>query len=364
VNLHLSLFDDIKTLIPIVDFNIKYDSLIEFIDDDSNGFFDPITDTIIGKTILDNMLRMKFDFGIDGEPAYHSSYSTIDRGFKVDFYTTGEHVLLSRGVGLLTPHELKSVITINNYSSITGGTNLALNLSISSSHDLSFSAKSLYTTTSTGDYEVRYEWYNLAIINGFETPINTTTPSSPIPLNKSSIYLNFGDVINATYNPILNWRVPNLPNSFSITDIPWAYITIGSISIIAIGTAAKIPRSKKKKQKPEPKPPSSKFDSIATSVEPTPYSSNKNPKNVKDSQNLSRRESTDHVSRKKPGRVKYSEISSQQGSSHKNGKAEKRIPDTLRHRDRLVTTETKNKSKKSQKDDGETIDGDWWAEKV
>ncbi len=50
-------------------------------------------------------------FGIDGQPAYHSSYSTIDGVLKVDFYTSREHVLLGRQVGLLAPNELKSTLT-------------------------------------------------------------------------------------------------------------------------------------------------------------------------------------------------------------------------------------------------------------
>ncbi|MHA1931933.1 MAG: hypothetical protein ACW96X_05295, partial [Promethearchaeota archaeon] len=101
VNLQLGLHDDVSTMTPVLDFNIKYDSLIEFIDADSNGFFDPAIDTVIGKTTLDNMQRLGFGFGVDGEPVYYSNYSTIDGIFKVDFYTAREHILLGRQVGLL-----------------------------------------------------------------------------------------------------------------------------------------------------------------------------------------------------------------------------------------------------------------------
>jgi hypothetical protein len=354
VNAQLGLLNDVSTLLPVLDFTIKYDSLIEFVDGNSNGFFDPATDTIIGKTTLDNMLRIGFGFGVDGEPAYYSSYSTIDGVFKVDFYTAGEHVLLSRGVGLLNPQELKSVITFTEYTLITGS-NLALNLSISSSHDITFSGTTSSAIASTENYEVEYEWSDLATINGFEKTVNTTVPSSPIPLNIGSIYLNFGQVINATYDPNLHWQIPR-PNSFSITDIPWSYITIGSVSIIAIGTAAKIPRGKKKKKpEPEPEPPHSKFDSIATTVESTGDAPSKKPIQIKNHQIPSEEESTDRVSRKKPGRLTYDSGTQStekfpakktqrpvvvitdtppKESSKKNTKSEKRIPETLTHRDR------------------------------
>ena len=154
VNVQLGLHDDVSTAIPVLDFNIKYDSLIEFVDTDSNGFFDPVIDAVVGKTTLDNMLRLRFGFGVGGEPAYYSNYSTIDGVFKVDFYTAREHVLLGRQVGLLSPFELKSYITFTEYTQITGGTQLALNLSLN-------------------------EWYDWAIIDGVETKINTTVHLPP-----------------------------------------------------------------------------------------------------------------------------------------------------------------------------------------
>jgi len=250
------------------------------VDGDSNGFFDPAFDTIIGKTMLDNMLRLGSGFGVEGEPAYYSSYSTIDGVFKVDFYTAREHVLLGRQVGLLSPFELKSSITFTEYSPITGGTSLALNLTLSSSQDITFSGTTMSAILSTGNYEVEYEWYDWAIIDDVETTVNTTVPSSPIPSTVGSIYINFGEIINGTYDPKLHWQIPR-PTSFSITDLPWSYITIGSIGILAVGMAVK-----------------------------------------------------DHIPRKKPGRVKYQPITLSAESSETTTKSEKRIPNTLRHRDR------------------------------
>ncbi|MFW9774001.1 MAG: hypothetical protein ACFFEO_17750, partial [Candidatus Thorarchaeota archaeon] len=154
VNAQLGLHDDVSTPIPILDFNIKYDSLIEFIDSDTDGFFNPTIDSIVGKTTLNNMVRLGFGYGVDGEPAYYSSFSTIDGVFKVDFYTAREHVLLARQVGLLSPFELKSSITITEFTHSPTGTSLALNLSISSSHDIDFSGTPLTAMASTGNYRV------------------------------------------------------------------------------------------------------------------------------------------------------------------------------------------------------------------
>jgi len=303
VNVQLGLLDDVSTATPILDFNIKYDSLIEFFDDNGNGFFDPATDTIIGKTTLNNMLRLGFGFGVEGEPAYYSSYSTIDGVLKVDFYTAREHVLLARQVGLLSPLELKSSITFTEYTRITGGTHLALNLSLSSSHDITFSGTSLSAISSTGNYEAGYEWLDWAIINGVETKVNTTVPSSPVPLNIGSIYINFGEIINGTYDPKLQWQIPR-PTSFSITDLPWSYITIGSIGILAVGVVVKdhIPRKK---------PGRVTYQPITLSAE-----------------------SADKVPRKRPGRVTYQPITISAKSSETTTESEKRIPKTLRHRDR------------------------------
>jgi hypothetical protein len=301
VNVQLGLLDDVSTATPIIDFNIKYDSLIEFVDGDSNGFFDPAFDTIIGKTTLDNMLRLGSGFGVDGEPAYYASYSTIDGVFKVDFYTAREHVLLGRQVGLLSPFELKSSITFTEYTPITGGTSLALNLSISSSHDITFSGTTLSAISSIGNYEMKYQWYVRAIINSVETQVNTSVPSSPMSLNIGSIYINFGEVINGTYDPKLHWQVPR-PNSFSITNLPWEYITIGSIGILTVSMVVKTRRKK---------PGRVTYQPITTSTEPA-----------------------DKVPRKKPGRVTYQPITTSTESAEKTTKSEKRIPKNLRHRER------------------------------
>ncbi len=298
VSVQLGLHDDVSTATPILDFNIKYDSLIEFFDGNGNGFFDPATDTVIGKTALNNMLRLGFGFGVEGEPAYYSNYSTIDGVLKVAFYTAREHVLLSRQVGLLSPFELKSSITFTEYTRITGGTHLALNLSLSSSHDITFSGTTLSAISSTGNYEAVYEWYDWAIINGVETKVNTTVPSSPMSLNLGSIYINFGEIINGTYDPKLSWQIPR-PSSFNITDLPWSYITIGSIGLITLAMSVKKFRKKPGRVTYEP----IKFS--AESVDKVPR---KKPGRVTYEPIKSSTESRDKVPRKKPERVKYSDI--------------------------------------------------------
>jgi hypothetical protein len=238
VNVLINLYDDVSKPIPILDFNIKYDSLIEFVDNNANGFFDPTMDTVVGKTTLNNMIRTGLGFGVEGEPAYYSSYSTVSGLFKVDFYTAREHVLLSRQVGLLAPHELKSVITIMEYVPITGGTMVALNLSLSSSQGIDFSGLTSSALTSMENYKAVYEWYDTATINDFQTTVNTTVPSSPSSLNSGQIYINFGSVVNGTYDPKLLWELPRTTSFNFFTDVPWSYITIGSLAVLSITTSA------------------------------------------------------------------------------------------------------------------------------
>ena len=262
VNVLLNLYDDVSKPIPIVDFNIKYDSLIEFVDNNANGFFDPTIDTVVGKTTLDNMIRIGFGFGVDGEPAYYSSYSTISGLFKVDFYTTREHVLLSRQIGLLAPYELKSVITLTEYVPITGGTMVALNLSLSSSQGIYFSGLTSSAIASTENYKSIYKWYDKATINDIQTTVNTTVPSSPIPLNSGQIYINFGNVVNGTYDPKLYWELPTTTNFNIFSDVPWSYITIGSLAALSITTAAShVARKRPGRVKYSDIPPSSQKSS-------------------------------------------------------------------------------------------------------
>ena len=273
-----SLYDDVSTGIPILEFGIKYESLIEFVDANSNGFFEPVVDTIVGETSLINMVRIDFGYGVEGQPSYYSGYSTIDGVFKVYFYTSREHVLLARQVGLLAPNQLKSYLTFTDYSPTTSGLNLALKLSLSSNHNLVFSSSGLSVEASTDNYKAEYEWYDWAITDGTNTTVNTTVPSSSVPSSNGVIYLNFGQFTNGTYDPKLSWHLP-YRNIFNFFDLPWSYIAMGSIAILMV---------------------------IVTT----------------------------RVVRKIPGRVTYEPAKLSSKSKKKATKAEKRIPSTLRHRDR------------------------------
>jgi len=277
LEIHSRLYDDVSTEIPLLDFGVKYESLIEFVDFDANGFFEPAVDVIIAQTTLDNITRTEFGYGIDGQPSYYSKYSTLGGVFKVNLYTSREHVLLARQVGLLAPNELKSYLTFTNYVLLTPGTNLALKLSLNATHNLIFSNTGLSVKTSTGEYTVEYEWYDRAITDGTATIVNTTVTKSSVPSKSGVIYVNFGELTNASYDPKLSWSVP-IPGKWNIADLPWTYFAIGSIALLMVV-------------------------------------------------------STTRILRKKPGRVKYVYAKSSD-STKTTSKTEKRIPSHLRHRDR------------------------------
>lgn len=278
LELDSSLYDDTSTGIPILEFNIKYDSLIEFLDTDSNGFFEPSIDVILGQTALINLSRTQIKFGVDGQATYHIGYSTNNGVFQVDNYRSREHVLLSRGIGLITPNELKSILIIKDHVPLTGDAQLALNLSLTSNQDLVFSNQDFIVKTSTDNYEIRYEWPEWDVAGESTNKVNVTLPSTTIPSTKEAIYINFGEIINGSYNPKLSWTFPTTLD-FTFLDLPWSYITIGLISLLAIAVTVKIIR-------------------------------------------------------KKPGRTTWSPVSTSSDSKHTSTEAEKRIPETLKHRNR------------------------------
>ena len=270
------LYDDVSTGIPLLEFGIKYESLIEFNDSDTNGFYEPLVDTTIAETTLDNMMRVEFGYGVENQPAYFSEYSTLGGIFKAELFTSREHVLLARQVGLLAPNELKSYLTITNFT-LAIGTNLALKLSLNATHNLNFSSSGLSVKTSTGEYMIEYEWLDMAITDGTSAIVNITVPKSSIPIKSGEIYINFGELTNASYDPRLSWHVP-IPGKWNVFDIPWTYLAIGSIALLTVT-------------------------------------------------------STTRVLRKKPGRLKYVYAKSSD-STKTTTDAKKRIPSHLRHRDR------------------------------
>ncbi|MFW9970064.1 MAG: hypothetical protein ACFFDF_07665 [Candidatus Odinarchaeota archaeon] len=273
-----SLYSDTSTGIPILEFGIKFESLIEFLDLDSNGYFEPAVDVILGQTALNNLSRIEFGFGVDGQPSYYAGYLTSNGMLSIDFYRSRENVLLSRGIGLVAPNELKSILTFTNYVPLTGGARVALNLSLTSSHNLIFSNSTFSVKASTSNYEVKYEWFDWNVLSETGNKINITIPSSPIPSKEGLMYINFGHVINGSYDPKLSWVLP-YRSMFNFFDLPWSYIAMGSIGLLMVAT-------------------------------------------------------TTHVVRKKPGRLKYSPPSSSSESNSTSTGSEKKIPSTLKHRDR------------------------------
>lgn len=278
LELQSNLYEDISSGIPILEFSINYDSLIEFIDVDEDGYFSPVIDVIIGQTALTNLSLREVKFGVDGQPAYYVGYSTSNSVFQVDYYRSKEHVLLSRGVGLLAPNEVKSILTFNDYIPLTSGLQIALNLSLTSNQNIIFSNSSLVARTSAGDFNIKYEWFDWNLGDKSNSKLNITIPSTSIASKKEALYINFGEVVNGSFDPKLSWTLPSL-HDFNFLDLPWAYISMGTIALLAVV-------------------------------------------------------STLRVVRKKPGRLKYSSPSKSKDAEETANKAEKRIPQTIKHRDR------------------------------
>lgn len=85
-------------------------------------------------------------------------------------------------------------------------------------------------------------------------------------------------MVNGTYDPKLSWVLP-YRDTFNFFDLPWSYIAMESIALLTVVT-------------------------------------------------------TTHVVRKKPGRLKYTVPSTSSESTKTATRSEKKIPSTLRHRDR------------------------------
>ena len=277
INSHL--YDDVSSGNPILNFSWRYESVIEFFDEDGDGYFESSIDTVLGLYPILNMTRVAFRQGIGGQPALYSEYISNDGQLTVEFFTTEEHVLLSRGIGMLAPNDLKSLLKFSDYSPLTNETGIVLNISIQSSSELLFSDSKV--NASEGEYRAEYEWLDWAIKDGINGTVNITVPTSANPGKGASIYINLGNFQNATYDP---HYYPNIPtrNAFSlIEDIPWPYVALSAVSVLMVSVGVK-------------------------------------------------------TARKKYGRVKYGEITLEKKHSHGNSTsdAEKRIPAKLQHKNR------------------------------
>ncbi|MBD3188991.1 hypothetical protein GF325_19345 [Candidatus Bathyarchaeota archaeon] len=332
LQLHWNQYADVSTGIPKVKFSWIYDSLVEFMDVDANGLFEPAFDSVVAHTSLDNWTRTGFGHGVDGEPVFHSSYLTGDGVLEATFYTTEEHVLLSRGIGLLEPGDLKSILEFTDFVPITGGTKLALNLSIQSDRDLQFSSAGV--TVSNGSFGAEYMWPRWIVRDGVNGSVNVTMPLPGAPVKEADVYLNLGMFSSATVDP--HFRIFRRRDNVSLIDLPWTYIALGSVTLLGIGITS---------QKTKKRPGRVKYGDITLKKGYTPETSGKGDGTSGMEKKALKHGGTVKVDVEKSA-FKKAEIQLQ-GEAEVD--AEKRIPDRLGHKERAISIdESKPRMNKSE----------------
>lgn len=322
LQLHWNQYEDVSTETPKVDFNWMYDSLIEFVDVDANGLFEPAFDSVVAQTSLDNWTRIGLGFGVDGEPVFYSSYHTGDGVLETTFYVTKEHVLLSGGIGLLDPGDLKSILEFTDFVPITGGTKLALNLSIQSDRDLQFSSAGV--SVSNGKFGAEYLWPRWILRDGVNGSVNVTMPTPGASIQEADVYLNLGMFSSAMMDP--HFRILNRRDTFSFSDLPWTYIALGSVTLLGIGLTS---------QKAKKRPGRVKYGNITLKKGYSTGTAGKGD-GIAGTEKKALKQGGTVEAKIEKSQFKKAEI---QLEGEAEVDAEKRIPNKLAHKERAVSTD-------------------------
>ncbi len=219
-------------------FTVVFYSIIEYVDVNSNGIYNPGNDTFVKEV----QIGKPFLFGITTETTadnktIHIINATMANGlFSVQLYAV-EHWEFING-SWVSPAEMKFDIAIHNFNYGNGGSDLALKATLVSTteyerQDITDDESSGYASneeeveTTTNGFTGFFSWTNMALVDGIEKQVKLS------PLSTSGedevLYLNYPRGVNIIHDPKMGIDgILKMPADYTI------FIIIGIIAVVAV----------------------------------------------------------------------------------------------------------------------------------
>ncbi|MHA2037031.1 MAG: hypothetical protein ACW972_08695 [Promethearchaeota archaeon] len=233
---------------PEFDFSIVFQYIIEFIDIEENGIYDPEVDQKIQNFSISNFQAINHtEVLISNKTSYHYfKISTINNTFTAHIYVAEEFFILNET--LITPTQLKIDIEISDFSYINSSSNLALYTKLESEtnynhQDLTEDESLNYTENEEGvitSYEGNtgfFTWKRFATID--ELPQEVTISDITIDdhnENEQKIYLNYQHGDQIYHDPKIGMEGLLIPliEPISLTVVIVWLLIIGAVSVSII----------------------------------------------------------------------------------------------------------------------------------
>jgi len=225
-----------------IEFSVTFNKLIEFIDINSDGMFDNISDIFIREILLDDFEPFTYSQTSISEYTHlhHIIANTTDGIFKAHFYICEEFYIINSE--LITPTQGKIDIEINDFPYFNESSQLALHVKLEAEADyeeeeetedesLGYSSNENGVKSTNNAFTGFFTWKENATIDGKTERV----VASPLVTNEEDqmLYLNYPRAIKIIHDPKIG--IEGLLKSITNPPFPYfimiLFLIIGALSI-------------------------------------------------------------------------------------------------------------------------------------
>jgi hypothetical protein len=169
-----------------IEFSVEFRKLIEFVDQDSNGIYEPSIDTTIQEIVLNSFQPVVYSTSTisDDTTLHYLLINSTDGVFAAHLYVAEEFVIVNET--LITPTETKIDIEISNFNYLDINSQLALYVKLESETEYEtddetddeedgYASEESGVSTAANNFIGFFTWEETATIDGVSEPVLSST---------------------------------------------------------------------------------------------------------------------------------------------------------------------------------------------
>jgi len=227
-----------------ITFGITFRELIEYIDNDFNGMYDPEVDQRIQNYTLKDFLPISYEKVViqDESFLHHLRIQTVSSNFTLNLYFAEEFTVVENS--LISPTQAKIDIEIENFNYLNDSSQIALYTSLDSETDFQrhndtedeengYAKAELGIATVAKEYTGFYSWNESGIIDEASQNIYVSDilPDDFIE-NGKKVYLNYPRGVNIYHSSKIGIEGLLITEEFPLLGLVLLLIAIGAVSSI------------------------------------------------------------------------------------------------------------------------------------
>ncbi len=227
-----------------ITFGITFRELIEFIDNDFNGLYDPEVDQSIQNYTLNDFLPIYYEKVViqDESFLHHLRIQTVSSNFTLNVYFAEEFTIVENS--LISPTQAKIDIEIENFNYLNDSSQIALYTSLDSEADFQrhndtedeekgYAKAELGIATVVNEYTGFYSWNESGIVDEASQNILVSgiLPDDIIE-NGNKVYLNYPRGVIIYHSSKIGIEGLLITEEFPLLGLALLLIAIGAVSSI------------------------------------------------------------------------------------------------------------------------------------